>query len=441
MKKLKWPLAAGVFCAQIPSLEAQNDLFGIRRLHPNIDVELVLEIFYALLVTAALVVFYKILQRLRRRIFRWIEKYGAAKINIVKINDVEILTDDQEVRLYKFVVNLIYYLILGIVAFVYFTTEFSIFPQTEHLADLLFEYIKQPFIFLAKGTVEYFPNLVFIAIIVTLAHYVLKVIHFFFDALERQVIKLKGFYPEWSQPTFALVRILFIFFVLVMIFPYLPGSDSEAFKGISIFAGVVFSMGSSSAVANVISGIVLTYMRPFKVGDRVELDKTVGMVVEKNLLVTRIRTIKNVDITIPNSTILNHHITNYSAIAQKQGLWVNTTVTIGYDAPWRQIHQLLITAAERTALIDKSVKPFVLQTALNDFYVSYQINALLRDANQMDNVLSELHQHIQDVFFEAGVEIMSPHYTSIRDGNAAAIPEPYVKPEHMSKGFVFKNNK
>lgn len=422
-------------------VSAQDSLPDIRKLYTSENVELALEIFYAILLTVLLIIVLRILKRFKKRIFLWIEKHGAEKINIVKVKDVEILTDDQEVRLYKFVVNFIYLIILAITIFVYFTSEFSIFPETKHIAEMLYGYVKEPFIFLIKGTIEYLPNLVFIAIIITIAHYVLKVIHFIFDALERQVLKINGFHPEWSQPTFALVRILFIFFVLVMIFPYLPGSDSEAFKGISIFAGVIFSMGSSSAVANVISGIVLTYMRPFREGDRVELDKTVGVVVEKTLLVTRLRTIKNVDITIPNSLILNHHITNYSAVSKKHGVWVNTTVTIGYDVPWRQVHELLIAAAERTELVDVGTKPFVLQTALNDFYVSYQINALLRDAVQMDNVLSELHKNIQDAFFDAGVEIMSPHYSALRDGNATAVPESYLKPEHSGKGFIFKTEK
>ncbi len=440
MKAIK--LALSTMWAVVPiRAVAQDSLPDIRQIYKRVNVELALEIFYAVLLTVVLIFIIKVLKRVRKRIFLWIEHHGAEKINIVKIKNVEILTDEQEVRLYKFVVNLFYFVILGILIFVYFTSEFSIFPETKYIAEMLYGYVKQPLVFLGKGAVDYFPNLVFIIIIITIAHYTLKVIHFFFDTLERQVLKINGFHPEWSQPTFALVRILFVFFVLVIIFPYLPGSDSDAFKGISIFAGVIFSMGSSSAVANVISGIVLTYMRPFREGDRVELDKTVGVVVEKNLLVTRLRTIKNVDVTIPNSLILNHHITNYSAVSKQLGLWLNTTITIGYDVPWRQIHELLITAAEKTTMIDTSTKPFVLQTALNDFYVSYQINALLRDAAQMDNVLSELHKNIQDVFFEAGVEIMSPHYSALRDGNATAIPESYFRPEHSGKGFIFKNEK
>jgi small-conductance mechanosensitive channel len=440
MKKIKI-IMEGVLCLMLIAfgeLKAQDTLPDLRQIYQSIDLELALEIFYAILLTFALIIVFMILKRIKKRLFLWIEVHGAAKINIVKVKNVEILTDDQEVRLYKFVVGLLYNILLIITLFVYFTSEFSIFPETKHLAEKLYGYVKEPLIFLGKGTIDYLPNIIFITIIITVAHYMLKVIHFFFDALEREVLKIKGFHAEWSQPTFALVRILFIFFVLVLIFPYLPGSDSEAFKGISIFAGVIFSMGSSSAVANAISGIVLTYMRPYREGDRVELDKTVGIVVEKNLLVTRLRTIKNVEITIPNSIILNHHITNYSAVSKKMGVWLNTTVTIGYDVPWRKVHDMLIKAAESTPLIDLSSKPFVLQTALNDFYVSYQINALLRDAVQMDNVLSNLHQNIQDIFFQEGVEIMSPHYSALRDGNTTAIPESYRKSGHMHKGFIVK---
>jgi small-conductance mechanosensitive channel len=210
--------------------------------------------------------------------------------------------------------------------------------------------------------------------------------------------------------------------MLVIIFPYLPGSDSPAFKGVSVFLGVLLSLGSSSAINNIIAGLVITYMRPFKIGDRIRIGETVGDVIEKSMLVIKVRTIKNEEITVPNSTVLSSNTTNYSAMAEGTGLILHTTVTIGYDVPWRDMHAALLKAADRTELILKEPAPFVLQTSLDDFYVSYQLNAYTRAASQQVQVYSDLHRHILDSCAEAGIEIMSPHYRAMRDGNASTIP-------------------
>ena len=226
-----------------------------------------------------------------------------------------------------------------------------------------------------------------------------------------------------------------------MLFPYLPGADSPAFKGISVFLGVLFSLGSTSAIGNIVAGVILTYMRAFSLGDRVQIADTMGDVVEKTLLVTRIRTIKNVDITIPNAMVLGSHITNYSSSSQQYGLILHTTVTIGYDAPWRQVHQLLIDAATATENILQLPAPFVLQTSLDDFYVSYQINAYTDRPALMARTYSELHQNIQDRFNEARVEIMSPHYSTLRDGNQTTIPPDYLPDDYRTPGFKFETDK
>jgi small-conductance mechanosensitive channel len=180
-------------------------------------------------------------------------------------------------------------------------------------------------------------------------------------------------------------------------------------------------------------GLSITYMRAFKVGDRVRIGDTVGDVIDKSLLVTHIRTIKNEDITIPNAMIMNTHVVNYSARAKEEGLILHTSVTIGYDAPWRTVHELLIEAARKTACILLEPKPFVLQTALNDFYVTYELNAYTDEPRQMVNTYSALHRNIQDSFNEAGVEIMSPHYAQLRDGNKTAIPDAYLPPGYVPR--------
>ena len=215
---------------------------------------------------------------------------------------------------------------------------------------------------------------------------------------------------------------LVIALALILVWPHLPSSDRPEFRGVAAFLGLLLSLGAASAVSNVIGGVVMTYMRPFQIGDRVKIADTMGDIVGKTLLVTRVRTTKNVEITIPNSMVLGSHIINYSTTAQEGGLILHTTVTIGYDVPWRQVHELLIGSALKCERILPEPRPFVLQTALNDFSVAYELNAYTNEPNSMARIYSELHENIQDEFAAAGVEIMSPVYEAHRDGNAAAIP-------------------
>jgi small-conductance mechanosensitive channel len=243
-----------------------------------------------------------------------------------------------------------------------------------------------------------------------------------FGEIGKGNLAFPGFYAEWAEPTSRLIRMLVLVLVVIIIFPYLPGSKSPAFQGISIFVGVLLSLGSSSAVANAIAGIILTYMRSFAVGDWVRIGDTVGEVVEKNMLVARIVTQKREIITIPNATVMNGSVMNYTREAKNGGVIFHTTVTIGYDAPWKTVHQLLIDAARATEHVLHTPAPFVLQTALNDFYVSYELNAYTDVPIEMQFIYSELHENIQDRFNEAGVEICSPHFSSLRDGNTIAIP-------------------
>jgi len=214
----------------------------------------------------------------------------------------------------------------------------------------------------------------FIIAIVVVTHYILKLIRLVFAEIGKGTISIPGFFSEWAEPTFKIVRFLIIAFAAVVAFPYLPGSESPAFKGVSIFLGLLFSLGSTSAIANIVAGVILTYTRAFRIGDRVKIAETMGDVVEKTLLVTRIRTIKNVDITVPNSMVLGSHITNFSSSALSYGLILHTSVTIGYDAPWKKVHELLIEAAAGQS-ISGTAETFVFQTALNDFYVNYELNA------------------------------------------------------------------
>ncbi|MDD2541146.1 MAG: mechanosensitive ion channel family protein, partial [Desulfuromonadaceae bacterium] len=303
------------------------------------------------------------------------------------------------------------------------------------MATTLFDYILAPIEKVGLAFASYLPNVFFLLVIIVITRYSIKFIKFLFSEVEKETITLPGFYHDWADPTFKIVRFLIIAFAAVVAFPYLPGSDSPAFRGVSVFLGVLFSLGSSSAISNIVAGVILTYMRAFTLGDRVKIADTVGDVVEKNLLITRIRTIKNVDITIPNAMVLGSHITNFSSSAQSYGLILHTTVTIGYDASWRQVHELLVSAACATENVLEMPAPFVLQTSLDDFYVSYEINVYTDKPSVMARTYSELHQNIQEKFNEAGVEIMSPHYSSLRDGNMTTIPESYLPGTYTQPPF------
>ncbi|HEY4289830.1 MAG TPA: mechanosensitive ion channel family protein [Puia sp.] len=311
----------------------------------------------------------------------------------------------------------------------------SIFTVTERWTDILLSWILTPARSALHGIVNFLPNLFTILVIYFIFRYAIKAVKYFSNEIQRGHIELKGFHREWAHPTYNIVKFLMYAFMVILIFPYLPGSSSPAFKGVSVFLGILFSLGSSSAITNMVAGLVITYMRPFKIGDRVKIGEVTGDVLEKNMLVTRIRTIKNEEITVPNSMVLSSSTVNYSAntAPEDTGLILHTTVTIGYDVPWKKMHQALIDAAMRTELILKEPDPFVLQTSLDDFFVSYQLNAYTREANKQASIYSALHQNIQDCCNEAGIEIMSPHYRAMRDGNTTTIPSDYLPKDYQAK--------
>ncbi|TWJ04300.1 mechanosensitive ion channel-like protein [Mucilaginibacter frigoritolerans] len=326
-------------------------------------------------------------------------------------------------------------LIIILLVYLALPVAFLIFPWTKPIATQLLSYVIDPLKDIVKAIIRYIPNLLTITVIYLCTRYLIKLIKFIATEIESGSFTIKNFYADWAIPTYNIIRVLLYAFMFVVVFPYLPGSDSKIFQGVTVFLGVLFSFGSSSAISNMIAGLVLTYMRPFKIGDRVKVGEIVGDVIEKNLLITRIRTVKNEDITVPNATILGGATTNYTSSSQNLGLILHTSVTIGYDAPWHIIHQLLINAAMATEGILKDPKPFVYQTDLNDFNVTYQINAYTAHSHQMSSLYSLLHQNIQDKFNEAGMEIMSPHFTSLRDGNAIQIPEAYISKDYKKPGF------
>lgn len=359
------------------------------------------------------------------RLYGMLDKWRHTRFHVLRFKSLELVTPDQ---ITDGLISLARYsqiglnLVLGLTGLAF---ALSFFPGTHDVTAGLINKLRAMLIEAGETVIGYLPNLFTLLLIVVLTRYTLKLLRFFHDGINHKRIKVAGLHQELTGPTFQLLRFLILAFALVAAYPYLPGSDSPVFRGITILVGFLLSMGSTALVTNIVSGVVLTYTRGMRIGDRVKIGPTVGDVLERTLLVTRIRTIKNVVVTIPNGMVLNNEIINYNAPMLEEGLILHTTVTIGYDVPWRKVHDLLTRSALATRDILKEPQPFVLQTSLDDYYVSYELNAYTQVPERMATIYSELHQNIQDWFNAAGVEIMSPAYKAYRDGNETTIPARY----------------
>lgn len=386
-------------------------------------------ILYFVLVLAGQYLLFWLTGWLFRKLKVRIQKLKDTRLKPISIQNYELLDTQRQVNLLIFLSNLLCYVIMLLQLLITVPLLFAIFPQTKGLAYQIFSYIWNPIKNILVGIVDYIPNLFAILIICFAVKYLVRLVHYLSREVEAGRLKFGGFYPDWAMPTYHIIRFLLYAFMIAMIYPYLPGAKNGVFQGISVFVGLIISLGSSTVIGNVIAGLVITYMRPFKLGDRIQLNDTTGNVIEKTPLVTRIKTPKNEVVTIPNSFIMSSHTVNYSASAREYGLIIHSEVTIGYDVPWRQVHQLLIEAALNTPGVIDDPRPFVLETSLSDWYPVYQINAYIREADKLAQIYSDLHQNIQDRFNEAGIEIMSPHYMAMRDGNESTIPKDDLRPK------------
>lgn len=373
------------------------------------------------------------------KMHRWslarIETKKETWLKNLDYKDYTFLSAEQELQVIFSILKLFRLVVLIFVLYIALPIVFSIFPISQHWADVLFHLIWSPLKAIFISVWHYLPNVFRILVIYLVIKYIIKMIKYVFREIEKEKLKISGFHSDWAVPTFSIIKFLLYAFMFVLIFPLLPGSHSDVFKGVSVFVGILFSLGSSTAIANMVAGLIITYMRPFRIGDRIKIADVVGDVVERTLLITRIRTSKNEIITIPNSSVLSGNTINYSSEAQDRGLILHTTVTIGYDVPWKDIHQALIDAALLTEMILAEPQPFVLQTSLDDYYVAYQINAYTREASRQGHVYSQLHQNIQNVCNERGIEILSPHYRAQRDGNETTIPKDYRAKDYKPPGF------
>ena len=381
--------------------------------------EWAIRIGYFVLLLVVLILYIKLInwvfRKINLRLSKIEQKFLRKKTNILKY-----FIPKDTANIFVFISNILRIAVIAITLIIYAPFMFSFFPWAENVVNLFYGYIAKPVKYVFFGFVEFIPSLFFILIIAFFARYFVRIISEIANDVEIERFKIKNFHKDWAKPTGKILAILIYALALILIFPYLPGSGSAAFQGISIFIGALISFGSTSAIANIIAGIVITYMRPFQIGDRIKVDNIVGDVIEKTILVTRIRTTKKEEVTIPNAKILSGTIVNYSNEDDK-AIILYTSVTLGYDLPWETAEELLLEAALNTQFILKEPKPFVLQTSLDDYYVSYELNAYTSEPKKMPFIYSEMHKNILNAFNKAGVEILSPSYVSARDGSLTTV--------------------
>ncbi|WP_063748499.1 mechanosensitive ion channel family protein [Fischerella sp. PCC 9605] len=371
------------------------------------------------------------------RFYHWLDAHHQRWIPNIRIQNLDLLSSQQISAIIQGLTRILHFVIVVTLLYFYLSLVLSLFPQTKQFGTSLFANLQAALTAVWQGFLGYLPKLLRIGLIVLLTRYILSFLKFIFTNLERRTLVIQGFYPEWAKPTYQLLSFAIVAVATAIAFPYLPGSDSPAFQAISIVLGALVSFGSSTAIANAIAGFSLVYTRAFQIGDRVQVGDVMGFIEEKQLLVTRIRTLDNILVSIPNSALLSSNVINYNTLLKDRQtpVIVHTTVTLGYEAPWRSVHETLIAAAVATTDILSQPPPFVLQTALNDFYVSYQLRAYTNNPMKLERIYSELHQNIQDKCNEANIEICSPHYSAIRDGNQTTIPSEYLSHEYTAPGF------
>jgi small-conductance mechanosensitive channel len=351
-----------------------------------------------------------------RRVIRWLDALTIRRLSqhIEKLEQesVHLVRADQLWHGLRGALTALRVLLTLVVLYLTLNYVLELFPWTRPASRSLFDLVFDPLRVMGSALIRDIPDLIFLAVLFLLTRYLLKLVRLFFAGVEQGSIKVASIDSELAQPTHRIVRFLIIVFALVVAYPYIPGSESNAFKGISVLLGVVFSLGSTSLIGNIIAGYTMIYRRAFRIGDRIQVGEFNGDVIERKLLVTRLRSIKNEEIVIPNSLIMNSNIVNYSTLARERGLILHTIVGIGYETPWRQVERMLCMAAERTPGVLKTPQPFILQRGLGDFCINYELNAYCDRPGDMESIQTDLHRNILDVFNEYGVQIMTPAYVT-----------------------------
>jgi small-conductance mechanosensitive channel len=345
-----------------------------------------------------------------RLISKVFQKRITSRIESLETKSFSLIRANQIWKIYNSVIRLLKIVI--IVIFVAFSLNYilGLFPWTRNVSTYVLKLLGDPFVSMGKGILHFLPDLAFLVVLYFIVRYLLKLSRLLFKGIQEGGIVIRKFDPDWAMPTYRIFRTFVIIFAVIIAFPYIPGSDSTAFKGISVFIGILFSLGSTSFISNLIAGYSMTYRGAFKMGDRIQVGDQVGFVEAQEVMVTRLRTIKNEEVIIPNSTMLNSNILNFSKKAREQGLIIHTVVGIGYETPWRMVEAMLKEAADRTEELLKEPPPYVLQLSLGDFAISYEINAYCNDVSHLRRTYTLLHHNILDVFNENNVQIMTPAY-------------------------------
>ena len=366
----------------------------------------------ALLITGLFVLVVWLTGKIRMWLQIRITRLAAVKTENVKSRELRRVGLKSFVAVMRAVMNLVSWLFIAFAAYTWIIQVMRCFPYSRPWGEYLHHQIFTVELSLGRSLVAALPGLVVVVVIVLVTRMVVQVLTNFFDAVEAGDVR-----THWLDAhTASTTRRIVVFFVwvaaVVVAYPYIPGSTSLAFKGVTVFAGLVISLGSTSLVNQIASGLILIYSRAYRTGDYVRFGETEGTVIGVGIFSTYIRTIKNEEVHIANSVLIGAATKNFSRLAESEGLLLPTRVTIGYHTPWRQVEAMLLEAARRTSGVLPEPKPFVLQITLSDFFVEYELNARLETPDQRVNVLARLHANIQDVFNEHGVQIMSPHYLS-----------------------------
>lgn len=389
----------------------------IERLHADYGLKAKLTgLGWAVFLIVVQVLFFILTARFIRYLRHLIIEGVDGRMKPFVIKGYELMNIHQVKRILLFLTRVLQVFLVLLQLFISLPLLFSIFPETEKFTWNMINYVWSPLRDMVISIVRYFPNLVKIAVIVYVVRWVLKGLHHISDEIAVGHLKIDRFYQDWAQPTYHIIRIFVVAFTLVVIWPLLPGSESGVFKGVSIFVAALFSLGSTTTIGNLISGIIITYMRPFLVGDFVRIGDQEGEVVEKNAFITRLRDIKGNLVTVPNNSILSQQTVNYTAAARDgKGSIVHSTFTFTYHVPRETVEAYLLEGAARCKLLEKNPKPFVLYTALEDFYTQYEINGYTKETARLFAVYSELHRNIIDVFHEHNLDPTSSHFIKVQE--------------------------
>ncbi len=353
------------------------------------------------------------------KLSRYIKKrINNSQLSDLKLKSINIIDANRKKMIINKIVDTITLVIIILDIYFSLILIIYVFPGTEDLVSKLIKYTSEPLENIGKAIVDFIPNFVAILVYFIVFRYVVKNIKILRDAIDNGSLSIPGFDSEWAKPTAKIIIFLSYIFLIVLIFPLLPGSDSAEFKGIAALVGILISITGGSSISNFLAGIVLTYMKPFRVGDKVMINAIVGVVVGKNPFAVKLVTAKNEEVTIPNNHIVTSTTVNYSSTGKTV---LHTSISIGYDVKYSIVNELLLSASSKTNGILAEPKPFILQTSLEDFYIVYELNFFVNEVIQQPRIISELHANILDEFNKAEIEILSPHYRADRDGSDSTI--------------------